>query len=351
MDKAIDAAVGAIEIYNKPAFRYREESFAVLMLNAWELLLKARILKENHNRIASIEVWERKTTKAGEPSKKLTPKRNRAGNPMTIGILAAAEVVRQYPKNPIDQRGMENLALLMEIRDNAIHFHNAGRGLQKRVQEIGSAALRNFSFAAREWFGRNLSEYDFALMPFAFESPAGILQTVFADDVKGPTARLRKLLTDATQANPFDPMRPFNVGVEIELRFSRKATDGAITVRVAPGDPQAVPITITEEDARKAFPWTYADLRRALRRRYSDFKESEKFHRIRKAAERDTRYCHTRRLDAKNPRTAKQKFYNPNVLGLFDEHYTPVAVGREIDGSRGCVSLSGNRQTRLVEQG
>src|SRR5581483_10955721 len=237
LDKAIDAAVGAIEIYNKPAFRYREESFAVLMLTAWELLLKARILKENHNRIASIEVWERKTTKAGEPSKKLTPKRNRAGNPMTIGILAAAEVVRQYPKNPIDQRGMENLALLMEIRDNAIHFHNAGRGLQKRVQEIGSAALRNFSFAAREWFGRNLSEYDFALMPFAFESPAGILQTVFADDVKGPTARLRKLLTDATQANPFDPMRPFNVGVEIELRFSRKATDGAITVRVAPGDP------------------------------------------------------------------------------------------------------------------
>lgn len=247
---------------------------------------------------------------------------------MTIGILAAADIVRQYPKDPIDQRGVDNLALLTEIRDNAIHFHNAGRGLQKRIQEIGSAALRNFSFAAREWFGRDLSEYDFALMPFAFESPTGILQTVFADDVKGPTGKLQKLLTDVTQAHPFDPMRPFNVGVEIELRFARKTTDGAIAVRVAPGDPNAVPVTIAEEDARKAYPWTYAELRRALHRRYSDFKETEKFHRIRKAAERDTRYCHIRRLDAKNPKSPKQKFYNPNMLGVFDEHYTPVAVDK-----------------------
>jgi hypothetical protein len=43
VDKAIEAAISAIEIYNKPGFRYREETFAILMLNAWELLLKARI--------------------------------------------------------------------------------------------------------------------------------------------------------------------------------------------------------------------------------------------------------------------------------------------------------------------
>jgi hypothetical protein len=41
--KSVDAALAAIEIYNKPDFRHREETFAILMTNAWELLLKAWI--------------------------------------------------------------------------------------------------------------------------------------------------------------------------------------------------------------------------------------------------------------------------------------------------------------------
>ncbi len=46
LDKSIAAALAAIEVYNKPHFRYREESFVVLLVNAWELLLKAKLLKD-----------------------------------------------------------------------------------------------------------------------------------------------------------------------------------------------------------------------------------------------------------------------------------------------------------------
>jgi hypothetical protein len=328
VDKAVDAAISAIEVYNKPAFRYREETFAVLMLNAWELLLKARILKENNNKLRSIEVWQRRATKSGPPSKKFFPKRNRSGNAMTISVGPAAATVKTYLKDNVDQYCVENISLLIEIRDNAIHFYNSGRGLRKKVQEIGSAALRNFTYAAKTWFARDLGSYDFALMPFAFESPTGIIQTVFADDAKGPTAKLQQLLTETKQAFPFDSAKPFNVGVELELRFVRKTTDGAIPVRVAPGDPGAVPVTISEEDARKAYPWTYDELRLALRRRYADFKENKTFHRIRRPLEGDTRYCHVRRLDANNPKTVKQKFYNPNILGIFDGHYQLASTAK-----------------------
>src|ERR1700674_5407670 len=89
VDKAIDAAISAIEVYNKPSFRYREETFAILMLNSWELLLKARILKENSNRLRSIEIWEYTPNKTGLTGKKLRQKRNRSGNAMTIGLSAA----------------------------------------------------------------------------------------------------------------------------------------------------------------------------------------------------------------------------------------------------------------------
>jgi hypothetical protein len=290
------------------------------MLNAWELLLKARILKENKNLLRSIEVWERIKTHSRR-RKKLVPKKNRAGNNMTIGVLAAANIVRNYAKDSVDEYCIENISLLSEIRDNAIHFRNKNRGLRKRIQEIGTGSLRNFSHATKSWFARSLEAYDFALMPFAFESPAGIIQTVFADDTKGANANLQKLFVETKQAFPFDATRPFNVGVEVELRFIRKASDGAIAVRVAPGDPNAVPVTITEEDARKAFPWTYTDLRRALHHRYEDFKENTIFHKIRKSAERDHRFCHIRKLDPTNVKTQKQKFYNANIVGIFDEHY------------------------------
>ena len=39
VDKSIAAMVSAIEVYNKPDFKYREETFSILAINAWELLL------------------------------------------------------------------------------------------------------------------------------------------------------------------------------------------------------------------------------------------------------------------------------------------------------------------------
>jgi hypothetical protein len=42
LDKSVSAMISAIEIYNKPDFKYREETFAILAINSWELLLKAK---------------------------------------------------------------------------------------------------------------------------------------------------------------------------------------------------------------------------------------------------------------------------------------------------------------------
>lgn len=41
LEKSIAAMLSAIEIYNKPDFKYREETFSVLCINSWELLFKS----------------------------------------------------------------------------------------------------------------------------------------------------------------------------------------------------------------------------------------------------------------------------------------------------------------------
>ena len=46
LDKASEAFVLAIEIYNRPSIRYRVEGFSFFICNAWELMLKAKLLRD-----------------------------------------------------------------------------------------------------------------------------------------------------------------------------------------------------------------------------------------------------------------------------------------------------------------
>jgi hypothetical protein len=54
--KASDIMLCAIEIYNKPTFAYRDETFCILAVNAWELLIKAKVLADNGERLEVLYV-------------------------------------------------------------------------------------------------------------------------------------------------------------------------------------------------------------------------------------------------------------------------------------------------------
>jgi len=65
LNKSQEAFLMAIEIYNKPSIRYRVEGFSFFICNAWELMLKARIIntqgidaiyyKDNPSRTKTLE--------------------------------------------------------------------------------------------------------------------------------------------------------------------------------------------------------------------------------------------------------------------------------------------------------
>lgn len=161
------ALISAIEIYNKPSFGYREETFAILALNAWELLLKAKVLEQHKNAVNSLSVFTTRQTAAGGQSKKKYVKLNRTGNKMTIGIDSCIDVLT---KNgiAIPDPVRKNLEALTEIRDNAVHYINASPQLSKQVLEIGTACLRNFIELGKLWMDLDLSSYSLYLMPIGF---------------------------------------------------------------------------------------------------------------------------------------------------------------------------------------
>ena len=78
--KAQAAITSAVEVYNRPAFADREETFAILALTAWELLLKAKVLESAGNAVKALRVYESRPVKSGTQSKKVYLKTNRAGS-------------------------------------------------------------------------------------------------------------------------------------------------------------------------------------------------------------------------------------------------------------------------------
>ena len=131
--KAEAALFAGMEIYNKPDFKYREECFSILVLNAWELLLKAKLLLDNGNDPRCLYVYEARTTTKGKSSKKLYVKRNRSGNEHTLGLGQVITKLNTKASTRLPQAIKANLDGLTEIRDNAIHFINASPQLAKRV--------------------------------------------------------------------------------------------------------------------------------------------------------------------------------------------------------------------------
>ena len=46
LEKSSEAFVLAIELYNRPSIKYRVEGFSFFICNAWELMLKAKLIKD-----------------------------------------------------------------------------------------------------------------------------------------------------------------------------------------------------------------------------------------------------------------------------------------------------------------
>ena len=95
IDKSLSSMLSAIELYNKPDFSYREEAFAILAVNAWELLLKAFILRSSKYNTRSIYELIPKKKKDGTSSTRMIVSMNRTGTPKSISILSAIEVLTQ----------------------------------------------------------------------------------------------------------------------------------------------------------------------------------------------------------------------------------------------------------------
>ncbi|NIK40954.1 hypothetical protein FHY12_003279 [Xanthomonas arboricola] len=318
LEKSHAAMLAAIEVYNKPTFSYREETFCILAVNAWELLLKAKMLKEAKNDPKVIQVRVPRQLAGGiKSTKQKTVKKNRAGNAMTLQLSACVNALEksQDRTGHVPPEVALNLEALIDIRDNATHFIIASALLQRNVLELACASVRNYVVLSKRWFDRDFASSLSLMLPVAFFHGADeVGAVVVTRDEKRLIDRLQATATQSAAESEY------KVAVRVEVRFLRSNLDTAAQVRVT-ADPEALAVRLDERQIMERFPWSYAELQKQLKRHKPDIKFNKEFHRIKKPFMSDKTLVHSRLLDPANPKSSKKDFYNPNIRARILDAY------------------------------
>jgi hypothetical protein len=260
VEKSLAAALAAIEIYNKPDFRYREESFVILLVNAWELLAKAKILKDARNRMSSLYIHD------GKNNRRI--KRSRTGNPLTIELLGALR------KLPVDDVVIENLSALIDIRDTAVHFYNDD-GVRYIVYTLGVAALRNYQALSKDWFKRSLTAYHFYILPIGFSHAFRTFRLLDLQTSPPVVATLLKAVADAQERSKTENGYYFACEIGTELRSAKKFADSAdLTVKIDPNAPEPTIVITQTKKKLDLYPLSYTELVQRVKRQVPNLRAS-----------------------------------------------------------------------------
>jgi hypothetical protein len=312
LDKSINSMLSAIEIYNKTNFSYREETFAILSVNSWELLFKAYLLKRYSYNLNSLYKMEFIVKKNGENSKRRKPSVNRTGNPMTISIYEAIAKIEK-----IDQKFSPNLKAsveaLIELRDNAIHFHNE-KNLARELQQLGFACIKNYITIIKKWdLEIKMSKYNLHLMPLAYVDSNVQVKGMVTEEVKNYLNFINQKVQDNSSRND-----EFSVAISVDINFKKSNSLDGLHVQY---DKNGTAVTISEEDMRQKFPLTYNDVTTKLKERYDNCKMDKIFHELMKSIKENDKLYHFRKLDTAQEKSSGKGFYSNNIWQELDKHY------------------------------
>jgi hypothetical protein len=291
------------------------------MINAWELLLKARVMKENGGKLTSVYTRDSVKLKNGSYGKRSKIRLTRYGSPHTISIAEASRLVQGYNKDNLENVAAANIMALLDIRDHATHFVASNTSLRKTLSEISLAAVRNYIIASQKWFKVTYADLNLAAIPISFA-----LDQVRSDAVaKAPPAEVARFLAriKAEEARVSATPSEYCYTVVVDFHLIKKAADGAVPIKLAgPGEVPQFTVAIDDDKLPPGMTWAFQDLTKALKKRYSNFIQNRQFFKLKVAFEKNKLLCHERYLIPGNKSSTKAKFYNPNIVFEFDKHYT-----------------------------
>lgn len=294
------ALLAAIEIYNKPTVEYREQTVALLMVNAWEILAKAKLVQQSGGRIEA--VYRRKN------DSRHFERDSETQEPLSLTL---SEVLNRLD---LPQEAKANIRGLAQVRNRAAHLGLLTSEAQRMILAYGTASVQNFLKLSDEWFGE--------VPPLPPLLPVGFLGDVPAAKAATPFGQRNLLkflqqLAEETVSGTSDCAVTMHVHIEVNRGFSGGGSIGLT------GDPAAPRVRMSDDEALARFPATYGDLVSECKKRYRNFKQNRNFHGLMKDINADPQCTYMRKLDPtrESSKTCKRFYHYESVFEVLDDSY------------------------------
>ena len=326
LENAKAAILAAVEVHNKPIFPYRYEVCTILVINAWELALKAYIARE----LASVKLVREDGTAKPFPE-----------------CLACVSSVLGRPFEATKC----NLEVVYEYRNKVVHFYH--EDMDVVVLGLLKASVLFFVEFLEEQFWQRLDEQvNLVLLPIGFAKPTSPLDFVSnrsaardsSEEVKTFLQSIGKR-AEALIAQGIDDSIIVNYSLALvnESRIKNADLIAAINNAVPQANVIAIhnivssgtvtfnasakQIRIAEESVfGSIFTETYGDVLRTARRKFGDFLQNSRFNRIMAELKKDPSIRRTRLLNPKNPSGGGKDFYHRRIYDELAKHYTAAPI-------------------------
>ena len=250
VDKSVEGYILSLETINRLSIQYRVETFCYLICNAWELLLKAKILDDAGNNRNAIYRGKKKRNQRRE----------------SISLRECLERIIPDQADPVRR----NIEFISDLRDESVHLVLSG--VPTDVLGLFQACVINYHRRLNEWFGVSLSDrVHVGMMSIVYDlNPSD-------GDVTGKRLR-RELGRDAADyllrycaliKNEFDQLqRPaqFSVGIEYRLALTKKPGDADIVLSQSASGGAAVKIVEVAKDPSKSHPYRQKEVVKELQK-------------------------------------------------------------------------------------
>lgn len=331
VNNAIQAYFAAIEIHNKPKIEYRYETSSILIINAWELILKAFVRKY---------IKGRSIFKAKDKTK---PEQEKETLPLKVIISYCLEYLNRMDQNNYFKATAENIQKLEEYRDKSIHFYN--EKIEPIIFSLIAKSSYDFIKFLKDYFNKDIIEDErMYIMPIGFKLPFNPIKFFTNEYAEMTNSEECKQFIKST-INCIERLRNDGIEDSIVLGFDVKVdsvrniknSDFLVAIDNENGkeikvtkkrkvilsdDKGAQAVSLSPEEFYNQYPYTYTAIRDEYKKDNPEFKADRKFIDIMQRAKNNPLYAGTLGKHPKSKSKAKPSYsYSEKIFELLNIEY------------------------------
>lgn len=241
LENSIDAYVLSLETINRLSIKYRTEAFVYLICNAWELMLKAKIIQDTGDKKS---IYYKK--KRGEPRRS----------------LSLRDCLKRVLPDDFDPT-RRNIELVANLRDEATHLVISQ--IPNDILALLQACVLNYHARLVEWWDISLSKrVPVGMMTLVYDlgpDRLDLSNSVLRRQLGSDAAKYLIGLQDEIRREylSLGGSRQFSVGIDYSLVLTNKPQDADISLTVGP-DGQPLGKVSVPKDPSKTHPYRQKEL-------------------------------------------------------------------------------------------